>query len=66
VAAEGNWRSTLAVRRRRARRLRNEGVFARLDTSIFGEPALLLSETSRIVLSVLMRLQEVEVEGGEE
>ena len=55
---EGKLRSTLGVRRRRARRLRSEGVAGRPDVLIFGDPVML---PSRMVLSVLVRLREVEV-----
>jgi hypothetical protein len=67
-AVAGKLRSTLGVRSRRARRLRSEGVFDRLGVCILGEPPRLLDELSRMMLNVLVRLREpeVEVEGGED
>jgi hypothetical protein len=62
----GKQRSTLAVRRSRAWRLRSEGVLVRMGEPVLGELGTLLAEPSGMVLSVLARLREPVAEGGED
>ena len=65
-AAGGKVRSTLGVRRRRARRLRSDGVFVKVGSRMLGEAVMVLDEPSRIMLNNLGRLRDDEVEDGED